>query len=321
MAHVWHAWPAGTRFRRFLACMYILLALLLSLFGTWPGFTVQEVRYGPERLHTGDLLRPSCDPRGVVMLIHGGFWKSAFDRRLMVDLAKDLVDRGLAVWNVDYRSVGDGGGYPETLEDVTRALNWLRSSEASELQVNQLPVAVVGHSAGGHLATWLGLQRLLDEEVFKQEVHPRVVISQAGVLDLLGAYDADLGNGAVRDFLGTTLPKRPTMGGGLMDLLSGPKEDAEVRSANSDPMQLLQRVQIPTVRDTDPLTVVLIHGLHDLHVPSEQSRAFHSACVQRDEEHGFSCMLKEVPDEAHFEHLQPDSKLWAAAVDVLTTYL
>ena len=66
----------------------------------------------------------------------------------------------------------------------------------------------------------------------------------------------------------------------------------QVRSANSDPMQLLQRVQIPTVRDTDPLTVVLIHGLHDLHVPSEQSRAFHSACVQRDEEHGFSCMLK-----------------------------
>lgn len=56
-----------------------------------------------------------------------------------------------------------------------------------------------------------------------------MVISQAGVLDLLGAYDADLGNGAVRDFLGTTLPKRPTMGGGLMDLLSGPKEDAEAK--------------------------------------------------------------------------------------------
>lgn len=34
---------------------------------------------------------------------------------------------------------------------------------------------------------------------------PKVVISQAGVLDLVAAYEAHLGQGAVRDFLGSSV--------------------------------------------------------------------------------------------------------------------
>ena len=66
-------------------------------------------------MQSGDFVKPNSDkPKGVVMLIHGGFWKAGFDRSLMVDISDDLLGSGLCVWNVDYRSVGSGGGYPST---------------------------------------------------------------------------------------------------------------------------------------------------------------------------------------------------------------
>ncbi len=64
--------------------------------------------------------------------------------------------------------VGSGGGYPETFEDLHAALSWLGSPEAATLLPAALPVAVVGHSAGGHLATWLGLQEAAKEAMFPE---------------------------------------------------------------------------------------------------------------------------------------------------------
>ena len=46
----------------------------------------------------------STNYRGVVMLIHGGFWKAGYDRSLMIEIADDLVAQNFCVWNVDYRS-------------------------------------------------------------------------------------------------------------------------------------------------------------------------------------------------------------------------
>ena len=51
---------------------------------------------------------------------------------------------GTPRWNIEYRRVGSGGGYPATLEDVARRWTVPRIC----------PQVVVGHSAGGHLAAW-----------------------------------------------------------------------------------------------------------------------------------------------------------------------
>jgi len=88
MQHKWRAW----------------LPLTLLLWTSGPGFSLHQVSYGPERLQQGDLLTPGSTPRGIVMLIHGGFWKAGFDRSLMVKIADDLVSKNFCVWNVDYRS-------------------------------------------------------------------------------------------------------------------------------------------------------------------------------------------------------------------------
>ncbi|RKQ92780.1 prolyl oligopeptidase family protein [Solirubrobacter pauli] len=126
----------------------------------------------------------------VAVLIHGGFWKAQYGLDLMEPLAHDLAARGWTAWNVEYRRIGNGGGVPETLDDVSAAIDLL-----AELPVDRSRVVTIGHSAGGHLAAWAATRE-----------SPRVavtgVVSQAGVLDLQRARELRLSNGIVDVFLG-----------------------------------------------------------------------------------------------------------------------
>ncbi len=125
----------------------------------------------------------------VAVVLHGGFWKAEYDLTLMDALCEDLARRGWAAWNVEYRRLGNGGGVPETLEDVSAAIDFL-----AELDVDRSRVVTIGHSAGGHLAAWAATRD-----------NPRVavtgVVSQAGVLDLARAAELNLSNGVVQRFL------------------------------------------------------------------------------------------------------------------------
>jgi acetyl esterase/lipase len=126
----------------------------------------------------------------VAVLIHGGFWRDRYDLTLMDALAEDLAGRGWAAWNIEYRRLGSGGGVPQTLDDVSAAIDLLDT-----LPVDRSRVVTIGHSAGGHLAAWAATRE-----------HPRVavtgVVSQAGVLDLARATELNLSDGVVKQFLG-----------------------------------------------------------------------------------------------------------------------
>ena len=75
----------------------------------------------PTRSRTFTCPRAEGGPWPCVVLLHGGFWRTGWDRTLMTPLALDLAARGIAAWNVEYRRVGQaGGGWPGTLEDVAR---------------------------------------------------------------------------------------------------------------------------------------------------------------------------------------------------------
>jgi acetyl esterase/lipase len=153
---------------------------------------IETIRYGDDPSHLVELSRPVSTPRGVVVVIHGGFWKAAHDLSLGRPLAADLVARGWAALNIEYRRVGPagsggGGGVPHTLDDIRAAIATL---EGTGLDLTT--VVTVGHSAGGHLAAWAG-------HAVDAVTH---VVSQAGVLDLVAADRDGLGDGAVRRFLG-----------------------------------------------------------------------------------------------------------------------
>ena len=147
----------------------------------------ETIRYGDDASQLVELTLPDSTPRGVVVVIHGGFWKSAYDLSLGRPLAADLVAKGWAALNIEYRRVGNGGGVPQTLDDVRAAIATL-----DDRGLDLTTVVTLGHSAGGHLAAWAG-------GAVDAVTH---VISQAGVLDLVAADRDGLGGGAVAAFLG-----------------------------------------------------------------------------------------------------------------------
>jgi acetyl esterase/lipase len=143
--------------------------------------TTQTVAYGPDAAQHAELTLPGGAPRGVAIVVHGGFWKPEYGIEYARPLVPSLVAAGWAVWAIEYRR---GTGAADTLADVRAAL-------AARPGVPG-PVVAIGHSAGGHLAVWAA----------GQDVGLTHVVSQAGVLDLRSAHEAGLGDGAVERFLG-----------------------------------------------------------------------------------------------------------------------
>jgi acetyl esterase/lipase len=155
--------------------------------------STERIAYGDDPSQWVDLHTPARDSRGLVVVIHGGFWKAAYGAELGVPLAEDLVGRGWAVANVEYRRVGNGGGFPQTLDDVHAAIGTV-AAEADG------PVITLGHSAGGHLAAWAAARGRFQ----RWSGGPALthVVSQAGVLDLDAAVELHLGADAALAFLG-----------------------------------------------------------------------------------------------------------------------
>src|SRR3954453_22754582 len=116
----------------------------------------EQHRYGPSRQNRCDLYVPrdGDGPHPVVVLIHGGYWRATYGKIVMKPLAADLVRRGYATWNIEYRRIGrrQGGGYPMTFDDVANGIDLLAALDDPRLDMTD--VTLIGHSAGGQLALW-----------------------------------------------------------------------------------------------------------------------------------------------------------------------
>ena len=133
----------------------------------------------------------------TVALVHGGFWKAAYDRAHLRPLANALAVQGFSVASVEYPRVGmQGGGWPGTFRSVCAALRAVLADE----RLGAVPVVAAGHSAGGHLVALAGSEDGVDGLAG--------VVALAGVLDLPLADELDLGGGAARAFMGGACPAR-----------------------------------------------------------------------------------------------------------------
>lgn len=144
--------------------------------------------YGPHPDQVADLRAASAPSARVAVVVHGGFWRAAFTRANTAAVAAALNRSGWSTWNLEYRRVGAGGGYPATLDDVAAFCRGLPE-----------PAAVaVGHSAGAQLALWAAAEGLVG-----------AAVALAGVCDLQAAASAGLGDGAVAGFLGRPPEEAP----------------------------------------------------------------------------------------------------------------
>lgn len=147
------------------------------------GFTLQ-----------GDWFFPTALPKpapGILVMVHGGGWKDCDNRRKSSESIAELwaAAAGVAVFNVEYRLLGEGGAFPENLRDVHCALRFARK-DAVRHGIDGSRMVLMGDSAGAHLVATASLtvarEDLQDSSC--GEAAPNVV----GTIGFSGVYDLPL---------------------------------------------------------------------------------------------------------------------------------
>jgi acetyl esterase/lipase len=263
------------------------------------------LRYGPHREQFADLRLPvwsegaesSSGSAGewrpewpVVIFLHGGFWRAAFDRTHTGPLAEALAAAGFAVCTPEYRRTGQpGAGWPGTFDDVAAAVDALpdlvaEAAAAAGGRADPGRVVLAGHSAGGHLALWAAGRGVLPEGGRWGAGVAGVagVVSLAGVCDLAECFRLGLGLDAAGALMG-----------------GGPDRYPD-RYRAADPMGLL-----PT-----GIRARLVHGTADDRVPAELSIGY----AERGRGAGDDVSCRLLAGCGHFEVIDPMSGVWAAVV-------
>lgn len=256
---------------------------------------VVEEAYGPEPMQAGDLHVPLLGVgHPVVVLVHGGYWVDGFDRSVMRPLAEELVQLGYAVWNIDYRRVGDpGGGWPGTLQDVGTAVDHLARLEvANGLDLTQ--VVLIGHSAGSQLAFWAASRTPTGDPASSPPlVRPAALASLSGVLDLVGA---------------ATLPDLGRLGDlrrATVDFVGGTPDEVPDRYAEGSPLERLP-MGVPQL---------LLHGTDDEIVPVQLTETYRDAAVAS----GDQVVATLVEGVDHFDTASANKAWWSAVLNWLPT--
>lgn len=277
-----------------------LIALVMLMTGCTGVEALLDVsydeRYGSST--TMDVYLPDMTGVGrpAVMMIHGGGWK-LFSKDAYTKQAERLAGAGFVAATINYRLVPEGR-YPLLIQDCVCALAFLRS-RADEWGIDPDRVAVLGYSAGGHLASLLGVG--IETDDFQPDCAagttdaPNAVISGAGPQDLRAHK---LGDGkAVQEFMGGTMEEVPER----YDLASPINHVAP---------------QAPPY--------LLIHGSADVFVDLEQSEHMRDALLAA----GNDARLLTVPAGGHLlnadgrgdQHLSTSAdtpQAWTATIDFL----
>jgi acetyl esterase/lipase len=255
----------------------------------------RTIAYGPHPSQVGELYLPEGDgPFPVIVLIHGGYWTAMFDRRQVTPLADALVTDGYAVWNVEYRRLGEeGGGWPGTFEDIAAAIDQL---DGLDEHLDLTKVLVVGHSAGGQLAAYAAGRT-------DGKVQLQGAVSIAGVLDLVQADKDRLGS-----------------------VLSDPNAP---EPAGAPPAQAPEFAPVIAANAADGIPRWLLGGHHD-EVPDRYAQVTPPAVVPLLTVHGtaddvvaakYAGDPVEIPDANHFDVINPDHRSWRVVRDWLADRL
>jgi acetyl esterase/lipase len=210
-----------------------------------------------------DLYLPTSgrtDPTPVVVYIFGGAWRVGDRHQVLKQPWLCLTGHGLAVASITYR-LSDQALFPAQIHDVKYALAWLRR-HAPQYRLDPDRIAVLGPSAGGHLAALAGTTSatdgLLPDGLTANDCRVRAVVDLFGPTDFLqmdshsisSELDHDAPDSPESQLIGTAIQSRP---------------------------DLVARANPITYVDGDEPPMLLIHGASDPLVPHHQSELLNGA--------------------------------------------
>ena len=230
-----------------------------------PAGLYKDIEYGS----VGEvrLMLDTCVPEGgvlhpAVILIHGGGWSSG-KRADMAFLFEPLSTAGFACFTISYR-LSPEHRWPACLEDVKTAIRWVKA-HAVEYQADPNSIALIGYSAGGHLACLAAVTADADEQV-------GAVVGFAPPTDHVADNER-------RGGLSTAMQK-------LLDRPLEFNDEARAVLRHISPIQYVKAGLPP---------FLLIHGTEDSSVPYSQSVNFRQKLLDC----GVACELKTLEGAGH----------------------
>lgn len=253
-----------------------------------------RIRYGSDPSQFAELRFPNGKgPFPLLLVVHGGFWRSQYNLFHIGHLCAAFTSRGILTCNIEYRRIGNpGGGWPGTFQDISLAADTILQSVSLDPRIDRTRIAILGHSAGGHLALWLvGRHRISKGSPLHSDQKQILsgAASLAGVSDLRLAWRQKLGHGVVSR------------------LMDGTPDEHPDRYDAGSPIELL-----PT-----GTRQVLVHGTTDDTVPVSQSETY----VEKAEKLGEDATLVKLEGTGHYELIDPESEAWPTVASAVFSLL
>ena len=225
-------------------------------------------------------------PHPAVLVIHGGGWRigdKAQGRE--INFGKTLSEHGYAVFSINYLLNAEEKdpvtgkmelrqiAWPQNFYDCKTALRWIRA-EAARYQVDPARIAVMGGSAGGHLAMLVGATAG-DEAINRHGLHTEQSNAVSCILNFYGEYDV--------------------RGQSVSPLDGAGPEVTAAQAAAASPITYLDA-------NTPPIFVT--HGTADNIIPVERSRMLAAHLSKLGAEFEYI----ELADAPHSYDLQPKQR-------------
>jgi len=131
----------------------------------------------------------------LIIWIHGGAWmlndKHA-DMSYMTNTIKAFLNNGYVLASIDYRN-STTAPFPAQIQDCNQAIEYLFEN-AAQYNIDESKIALIGFSAGGHLASLVGLS---NNNFVKSFYHDgkKLQFKISAVLDFYGPSDFSTLNG------------------------------------------------------------------------------------------------------------------------------
>ncbi len=199
-----------------------------------------------------DLHRPQGENPPLIVYVHGGGWRAGSKEDVPI---ADLYDKGFAIASVDYR-LSTQAVFPAQVHDIKAAIRFLRA-KAGLYHINASKTAIIGSSAGGHLAALVGVSNGNQELEGKVGEH----LDQSSDVQVIVSY---YGASNLESILSQSTPKGRDFRIPALKLLLGDTPDKKPELAKlASPVTHLDKNDPP---------LLLIHGDADPQMPPQQSQ-------------------------------------------------